>query len=197
MEKYFLGVDLGQAKDYSALAAVERTGAGLCVRHLERLPLGTPYTEVARRVAERAQELGRPAGCCVVVDATGVGMPVVDMLRERMAGRRMYAVRITSKVKERKAGAVWRAPKGDILKVMREMLTNGGLKIAAGTEGAAALIDEMMGMRFRRKKRTGHEEFGAWGAGRHDDLTIAVALACWGVERTQESGNDWRGGIRR
>jgi hypothetical protein len=28
----------------------------------------------------------------------------------------------------------------------------------------------------------GNEQFGAWREGAHDDLVLAVALACWAVE---------------
>ena len=53
---YFLGLDLGQTRDFTALAVLERsppTDADTTVeqseyaqRHLHRFPLGTPYTEI-------------------------------------------------------------------------------------------------------------------------------------------------------
>ena len=30
---------------------------------------------------------------------------------------------------------------------------------------------------------TGHEQYGAWREGQHDDLVLAVALACWGAKK--------------
>ena len=95
--EYYIGLDLGQKADYSAIAIVEFRAAGLphfltpwdeprdCygLRHLERMPLGTPYPRVVERVARmtRLSELARR--CTLVVDATGVGAPVVDALRQR------------------------------------------------------------------------------------------------------------------
>ena len=38
---------------------------------------------------------------------------------------------------------------------------------------------EMAGMRVR-VTAPGREEYGAWRAGEHDDLVVALALACWG-----------------
>src|SRR5690349_633250 len=94
--KYFVGVDLGQLRDYTAIAVLElmETSGGwdpvhcgyrkqtvLRLRHLERVPLGTPYPEVVERirsVVRSADLLGR---CQMMVDATGVGTAVVDMLR--------------------------------------------------------------------------------------------------------------------
>src|ERR1035438_3461041 len=71
-----LGVDLGQRRDYTALAVVEslrvKTGFDaerwtdvfeeqVAVRHLERLPLGTPYTDVAERIEEMVDHLWEAA----------------------------------------------------------------------------------------------------------------------------------------
>jgi hypothetical protein len=68
MLSYFVGLDLGQSRDHSALAVVERadlmldeidhmTYARLMerryrVRFLERIALGTPYPNVVERVRE-------------------------------------------------------------------------------------------------------------------------------------------------
>ena len=41
-----IGVDLGQAQDPTALAVAEVHTPEIHVRHLERLPLGTPYPKV-------------------------------------------------------------------------------------------------------------------------------------------------------
>ena len=74
MSWYFVGLDLGQSHDFTAIAAVERvetTGewdavgfafrrvVKLRLRYLERPELGTPYPEIVERVAEvtRSAEL--------------------------------------------------------------------------------------------------------------------------------------------
>ncbi len=57
---FYVGLDLGQAADYTALAVVqsvvEQNPVGdaerfLHLRHLERYELGTPYPEIADNVA--------------------------------------------------------------------------------------------------------------------------------------------------
>ena len=63
---WFVGVDLGQSRDFTALAVLERaelTGEfdpamfawrkkiALRLRCLERAPLGTPYPEIVERVS--------------------------------------------------------------------------------------------------------------------------------------------------
>jgi hypothetical protein len=48
---------------------------------LERVALGTPYTRVVERVGEIVRHPEMARGCRLVVDATGAGTPVVDLMR--------------------------------------------------------------------------------------------------------------------
>src|SRR6202142_3281469 len=94
--RYFVGVDLGQKQDYTAIAVVERweeegefdrvrferaVKVGHSLRHVERVALGTSYPEVGGRGREGARSRERGGRCGVVVDATGVGGAVIDLLR--------------------------------------------------------------------------------------------------------------------
>ena len=116
---YFVGLDLGQSRDYSALAVVERADVLLDgmdyatyerhperryrVRFLERIALGTPYPEVverARRVVRTKPLVGR---CTLVTDATGVGGPVLDLLRRAQLGCGIEPVVLTGGATESQA----------------------------------------------------------------------------------------------
>jgi hypothetical protein len=46
----------------------------------------------------------------------------------------------------------------------------------------ATLVKEMAEMRVKISG-SAHEQYGAWRSGEHDDLVLAVALACWGVRK--------------
>ena len=101
MGRYFVGVDLGQSRDFTAIAVVERAElqgdwaaavwawrkeVKLRLRFLERVPLGTPYPEIVERVVQVTRS-GQLAGrCYLAVDGTGVGRPVVDLLRGARLG---------------------------------------------------------------------------------------------------------------
>jgi hypothetical protein len=107
--RYSLGVDLGQASDFTAIAVLEKTIAppetamfspvgkspsnrlveGDIVYdlvYLKRPKLGTAYNEIARRVADLICELepegafGELGQVTLSVDGTGVGRGVADML---------------------------------------------------------------------------------------------------------------------
>src|ERR1039458_8293668 len=106
----YLGIDLGKRHDHTAMAVVEKVKDMLLVRHLERVPLGTPYTGVVARVVEIVQQLGR---CVGVVDDTGVGKPVVDALRRAVLGCEITAVTITGGERQSRAGLRSSVPKQD------------------------------------------------------------------------------------
>jgi len=196
-KSFFVGVDLGQRRDFTAIAVVERitpvkrgfdhllwmateeTAADeWVVRHAERIRLGTPYTDVVRRVVEVARRVTQGGECRLVVDATGVGMPVVDMLRAAGPGCGMEAVVLTGGQSDHFDGRVWRAPKLDLLARLQTLLEGKRLRIARGAREARTLVRELLDVRVKRQ-RNGRVRVGAEGVGEHDDLVLAVALAVW------------------
>ena len=94
--RYNIGLDLGKRRDHAAIAILERvdhrsayaapTLGTLNVVHLERIPLGTPYTTVVAAVQRLVNTPILQGQCALAVDATGVGGPVVDMLRRGQLG---------------------------------------------------------------------------------------------------------------
>ena len=181
---FYIGLDLGQKKDYSAIAVLERIDRvkpyrglvmeQLLLRHAERLPLGTPYPKVVDRVREIVRSDALRANCALAVDATGVGAPVVDMLRAARLGCDLTPVTITGGEAE---GSNYRVPKRDLIAGLQVLLENGELKIARMRE-TARLVKELTDVRMLSRGRIGAE-----GEGEHDDLVIALALACWRAKR--------------
>jgi phage FluMu gp28-like protein len=192
--RFFLGLDLGKQRDHSAIAVVERLEtpqpylaravyAGMAVRHVERLALGTPYPAVVERVR---WILGAPelAGqCAVAVDATGLGAPVVEMLRGSGLGCEIAAVTITGGERETElAGDAWNVPKRDLITGLQMLVERGELRIAGNLKGVGALVRELVDIRLTAREGGG-VRMGADGAGEHDDMAIAVALGCWRAAR--------------
>jgi hypothetical protein len=182
---FVIGADLGQTRDHSAIAVVERITTAeppvqtvLAVRHLERLPLGTPYQQVAPRLVE----LFEPAplsGGTLVVDETGVGRPVVDLLHTLPIKATLRPLTITSGSRARlEPNGRWRVPKRLLVANVRALLTSGRLKVAAGLAEAAALLRELVDFRVTITVKA-NETFGAGTHGGHDDLVGAVVLAVW------------------
>jgi hypothetical protein len=93
---FTLGLDLGQARDYSALVAsrkhVNQFGEVYhAVVFTHRFGLKTPYAAVAYEVADFMSQLPpSPDRPMLFADSTGVGRPVVDLIRDQ--GLEPYAV---------------------------------------------------------------------------------------------------------
>jgi hypothetical protein len=196
---FLLGLDLGQANDFTALAVLEKTWpednragerARYAVRHLERMPLGTPYPGMVARVGERVHALAaREAHLTLVVDQTGVGRPVVDLLRAARLPFRLVPVAITAGQAvtqvEESVGPVtqvgFHVPKRDLVGTLAVLLQSARLRVAQELPEAQLLVQELLNFRVTISP-SGRDSYGAgeeWREGAHDDLVLAVALAAW------------------
>jgi hypothetical protein len=194
---FFLGIDLGKRRDHTAVAVVERRqriDRGFdhvywrhtaspqpeewIVRRLERLPLGTAYTAIADHLVELDQHPTLRGNSTMVVDATGVGAPVVDMLRARELKSRLVPIVLTSGNTGGPIEGVWTVPKVDLLARLQVLFEQKRLRIVKTAPLAPALINELVDVRSRQQPG-GQLRIGADAAGQHDDLVMAVALAVW------------------
>jgi phage FluMu gp28-like protein len=199
LAKFYVGVDLGQASDYTAIAVAERVedlGAKetvkggdeyqLHIRHLERFR-DVRYPEVSERVKRLLLAPPLQKNSKLVVDATGVGAAVVDMLRGSAggsAGLNFDAVVITGGDTQSMAGhGNYRVPKRDLVGGLQVLLQSGRLKIASSLEHAETLRAELLNFRVKINLQTGHDSYEAWREGDHDDLVLAAALAVWSARK--------------
>jgi len=232
---YYVGVDLGQRQDYTAVAIIEEpvfvdgraveypgwawqagieaagwispaslhdvalkngradnyhkgrpAGVPLSLRHLERLPLDTPYPRQVERVRALLSTpplAGRPSA--LVVDATGVGVGVVDLFAA--AGLNPIAVSIHGgdKVANEQVRhgleilSRLRVPKRDLVGAVQVLLQNERLKIARRLPEAETLRRELQNFRVKIDPKTAHDSYSHWREKEHDDLVLATALAAW------------------
>lgn len=204
-----MGLDLGQAADYTAISVLERKEAPRVARQepiyrggrlvgyengpgrpegpdsydcgwAERLPLGTPYPQVIEQVREKLQTPKLRGHTALVVDATGVGRPVVDLLRE--GGLDPVAVTITGGDAESYVDRGWRVPKRNLVSVLQVLFQTKRLQIASGIPAVQTLTQELLNFKVKISD-LGHDSYGAWREGQHDDLVLAVAVAAWWAER--------------
>ncbi len=185
MADFFLGLDLGQASDYTGLSILERQGTDkpdYHLRHLERPKLGTPYPVIVNRVQELMLAQPLKGNTVLAVDATGVGRPVVDLLEK--AGLQPEAITITGgDVVSRDDQGGYHVPKRDLVTTLQVVFQAERLKIAEGLELAPVLIKELLAFRVKINLKTAHDSYEAWREGDHDDLVLSVALAVWAAER--------------
>jgi hypothetical protein len=179
MSRFHVGLDLGQANDYTAIAVVETDPGGgdlLLVRHLERFR-HTLYPEVADRIGVLMDSPELAGKTELAIDATGVGPAVTDIFAKR--GRSFKAVKIHGGDAESYDKGVWRVPKRNLVSALQVALQTGTLKIASSLPLAEVLREELLNFRVKVNIATGHDSYEHWREGDHDDLVLAAAMAVW------------------
>lgn len=210
---YFHGLDLGQASDFTAHAILRsriqtseaplrRALDGKMVHrlvHAERYR-GVPYPDVVRRVRGRVDEIGLqdhehgllPQEQVLVVDRTGVGAPVLDLIRESGLGvEDIVGIQITGgSVRTYGAGFIG-VPKRDLVSTVARVAQEGRLLISSRLAAAKVLQAELRAFTVKITA-AGNDTFEAARERDHDDLVLAVALALYVGEMVAGSV---RGGV--
>jgi hypothetical protein len=184
MAEFFIGLDLGQKQDSTAVAVVERSHGDrrhYTLRHLERIKLGTSFVDVVARVGMLMAAAPLYGRSTLVLDATGVGVPVLDQFKH--GGATPVAVSITGGTSVSRAEDFFHVPKRELIRGFASLLESGRFKWAASLPLGPDFTEELLNFGVRINRRTGRESYAARGSGKHDDLVLAVSLACWYAEQ--------------
>jgi hypothetical protein len=138
------------------------------------------YPKIVEGVRRLVLQQRLRGNCALVVDSTGVGAPVVDMLRRAGLGCEIAAVTITGGERETRKCV----PKQDLIAGLQTLVEQQYLRIAKSLKHTHLLLRELENMKATRSE-AGHMRMNADGAGEHDDLVIALALACWRAGRRE------------
>lgn len=185
---YTVGVDLGKQGDYTAINILETVPVAgqskpqLHVVYLKRLR-GVAYPLVIDEVAGMARW---PAlrGAKFAVDATGLGRPIVDALREKVGG--LNAITITGgESVGSPAPGEWTVPKADLIASVQLLLQGRRLRIHDHLAEVEALKSELLNFGYQITE-SGRTTMAAVSG--HDDLVLSVAMACWLASRDLENG---------
>lgn len=202
LERYLIGVDFGQAADYTAITVLKQlfnptgTAARYEVVSLDRPPLGTRYDQIVSYLINLLKspaisgDIGRfPSGqpdapkeqTEIVVDATGCGRPVVDMLKAAGIADlgHLVAATITGGSSLGTNSIGYSVPKRDLATCLQVLFQEGRIKIADGLEFGPILTKELLAFRVKINAKTGNDSFEAWREQDHDDMVLSVALAAW------------------
>lgn len=186
---YYIGLDLGQVNDYSTFAIIQDLGdSRRAVVHLERYREEL-YPVIARRAAALLLEPKLYRQSELIVDATGVGPAVVDVLVEQ--GVRFIPVKIHGGENENERVEVATGldtmyiPKANIIFSLLTCFQTDRLDIA-DLPLSPILVDELVNFQLKQSIATGHVTF-SHREGEHDDLLLAAGLATWCAERMGSS----------
>ena len=195
--QFAICVDLGQMSDPTAIAVLERWEEPTgeldrttwempkrklhAVRWLQRVPLGTSYVDVVSNIMSLARQWKQLGNCAVVVDATGVGAAVLDMLkRASWFNCRLIPVVFTGGERETFHIDRWHVPKRDLIQGLAVLLESGSLLVEPRLSEAPTLRRELQNVRWDLSP-AGRDLFS--GGREHDDLVMAVALGVWSARR--------------
>ena len=193
MKKFILSADLGQVNDYTAITIFEIIGSRQStvyhLRHIERPALGTPYPKIVDRLKEivNSDQL-REQRKSIVIDITGGGRPVWDMVRQGIRGVPLNGVSITGGDIVTKDGTIYRVPKRDLISAMQVAFQGGQLKIARELPLAGTLITELTNFKVKISA-SGHDQYEAWRESIHDDIVLSAAMAVWLASYQQDQFN--------
>ena len=152
------GVDLGQKRDFSAIAVVEKKTGEVYLVHLKRFRLGTEYGSVIgylKRLVERLPDLRR-----VLIDQTGVGEVFVEETR-KSGLKNAHGIMLSLQAKQ------------EVMVYLKQLMQNGQVHIPYDRD----LINELNVERYELMK-TGQIKFSN-PTGTHDDNLWAFALAVY------------------
>lgn len=185
MAEVTIGVDIGQKVDPTAICVSEtqlrksgdREDTHFLIRHLARLPLGTPYPEVAREVARIVAQVRQQTGKSptLFIDATGVGQPVVDLIEAEGVGCQIQAVYFTYGDRRTQSHGTVTLGKAFLVCRLQTLLQSNRIHLPRTAE-AEVLATELQNYEIRVDDNA-NDKYGAFKVGTHDDLVTALGLA--------------------
>jgi len=186
--EHYYGLDLGKRQDHTALVALELTWQygpknpatqaialhpRLTVRQAPRLPLDTETVSIPAFVRQTVQtfapKYGQQKTCgTLLIDATGNGHTVVELMRRENHGLRLSPVCISSgRTAKHLKDSYLSIPRTDLLTRLKLLFERKLIGIERTAPGFEVLQRELINF-----ETAGHQQ-------EHDDLVMALALATW------------------
>ena len=181
----FVGLDLGQSQDYSAAVVLRRIPVpgrpkpDYYVPLVKRWPLGTSYVSVVDNVV-RMFDSPRLAGHTLVLDITGCGRPVYDMILEQQPQCHVVGVLITGGAIQHCVDGIWHVSKTILVAATKLPFQQRRIKFADKMPLVGVLVKELESYRMQYSLQA--NEIYAAKDSEHDDIVMGLALSCWAAE---------------
>lgn len=186
-----IGLDLGQQNDYtvvSILKVLENPrirGTLYHLIYLYRVPLETSYPNIISWISAMVSDHLENYNYVMVVDYTGVGRPIVDMLRQDKIN--LLAVNITGgNAATWKYGNEVSVPKKEIVTSLQVTLESSRLRFSENVSSLDTLAQEFISFKPKISPSANLQFEAEYGY--HDDIVMSIGLAIWyGEYRTRKS----------
>ena len=210
-----LGVDLGQSRDATVIIAVEsyrpeksidevfsntprdllrgrdRTPRSLVhfdLVHIEKLPRGLSWPSQAERIITTATALEDESRPRILLDATGLGAPMLDLIRRDCPYPVQGAV-IGSGNEVTRRGRDLTVPKQELVSGLEAVLSTRRLHSVPDLPYAGELDQELRSFGYQLSD-SGRPLFA--GRKSHDDFACALMLALFGARSGGTIGHDFK-----
>lgn len=201
LHKYFSGIDLGQAQDFTALVTTRQVPSPnptpkrkhlYQVCFLKSWDLGTDYIQICNDCHDLYEK--KPlTKSHLAVDFTGVGRAVANQLRAAKVNARKRLILVTGgndvKVDEDEPDE-YHVPKRELVGTLVALAQSDLIKVSPHCDPRllARIKKELQDFKTKLSRRSNAEQFGAWADGQHDDLVFALMMAVW-IGETCGSGS--------
>jgi hypothetical protein len=198
INRWVLSIDLGKLSDNSAASLTNFvvTGTGQWLEDVKRkrgrekeiivyrvldlykIPLKTPYAQVARETREAVSRIENAIGVkpAVVVDSTGVGNAALEFFDAEMLWP--HRITITGGNELIKTdGRSWSVPKTLLVEHYEALVDARQIHVVSDTDAAKAFRDEVKNFE-RQLTSTGRPTWNA-AQSHHDDLLLSVMQGCY------------------
>jgi len=211
-----LGVDLGQSRDATVIIAVEtyrpepdveqviaynnprdllhgrartpRSEMHFDLVHIEKLPRGLSFPEQAAKIITTALALGTEERPRILLDATGLGAPMLDLIRRDCPYPVQGAV-IGSGNEVTRRGRDLTVPKQELVSNLEAVLSTRRLHSVPDLPYAGELDQELRSFGYELSD-SGRPKYA--GRKSHDDLVSALMLALFGARSGGTIGHDFK-----
>jgi hypothetical protein len=187
---FVVAVDLGISRNFTALVLLKRVECQVDetldyrdparnpvvyhVLHLKRFPLGTESPVIIEFISQLMARRTLAGRTGLVVDASGIGMPIVKEMRR--CGLNPVPITFTPGGRTRRNNV----PKRDLVSGLLLLFQQSRIRIPSNVKLRAELIEEFNNF-ILKYTQNGNPTFSA-AAGAHDDLIMALSLACYFLE---------------
>lgn len=191
----YVGVHVGSTRDRSAIAVAkpefrpveDRKETHFLVPHLEALPAGERYPDLARRVSQVCQGIRARSlkVWYIYVNSTGQGSSLADLIEEQLPSEKVIRVYFNHGDRRLRADGEVTFGKARLVDRIKMLLQAGRLHMPGSAE-ASTLVAELLDYEIKVDEKA-NERYGAFRVGTRDELVTALGLA---VQIDLPDGND-------